>query len=200
MPDSIWHSDLGMCSSMGRTGVCWDNSMAESFFSILKNERVHRTAYATKVQARRHVILYIEGSRTAAADTKASVVAVQTKCTTLTNSQSRQREKSIKSAVRNPRSTSVQQALQRMDKVDTSILTIGGGLAAHCWPTCQPKQEGLAHLLREVQWLKSARLLSIELAKCLTTSTPEPSESRQISFVGFPIELLSEVVTVSAKP
>ena len=35
--------------------------MAESFFSALKNERVHRTVYATKTQARRDVISYIEG-------------------------------------------------------------------------------------------------------------------------------------------
>ena len=33
------------------------NAMAESFFSSLKNERV----YATKAQARRDVIAYIEG-------------------------------------------------------------------------------------------------------------------------------------------
>ena len=75
-PGAIWHSDrgsvytsaqyralvkrLGMRSSMGRTGVCWDNSMAESFFSMLKNERVYRTVYATKAQARRDVIRYIE--------------------------------------------------------------------------------------------------------------------------------------------
>jgi len=52
--------DLGMRSSMGRTGVCWDNAMAESFFSALKNERVYRTVYATKAQARRDVIAYIE--------------------------------------------------------------------------------------------------------------------------------------------
>lgn len=76
-PDAIWHSDrgsvytsaefralvtgLGMRSSMGRTGVCWDNSMAESFFSMLKNERVYRTVYATRAQARTDVIRYIEG-------------------------------------------------------------------------------------------------------------------------------------------
>ena len=53
--------DLGMRSSTGRTGVCWDNAMAESFFSALKNERVYRTVYATKAQARRDVIAYIEG-------------------------------------------------------------------------------------------------------------------------------------------
>ena len=35
--------------------------MAESFFSALENERVHRTVYATKRQARRDVICYIEG-------------------------------------------------------------------------------------------------------------------------------------------
>ena len=50
-----------MRSSTGRTGVCWDNAMAESFFAALKNERVYRTVYATKAQARRDVIAYIEG-------------------------------------------------------------------------------------------------------------------------------------------
>lgn len=53
--------DLGMRSSMGRTGICWDNAMAESFFSALKNERVYRTVYPTKTHARRDVIAYIEG-------------------------------------------------------------------------------------------------------------------------------------------
>lgn len=76
-PQAIFHSDRGsvytsgdyrelvkdldMRSSMGRTGVCWDNALAESFFSALKNERIHRTVYATKAQARRDVIAYIEG-------------------------------------------------------------------------------------------------------------------------------------------
>jgi len=76
-PQAIFHSDrgsvytsadyralikrLGMRSSMGKTGVCWDNAMAESFFSALKNERVYRTVYATKKQARRDIIAYIEG-------------------------------------------------------------------------------------------------------------------------------------------
>ena len=35
--------------------------MAESFFSSLKNELVHRTVYATKSRARQDVIAYIEG-------------------------------------------------------------------------------------------------------------------------------------------
>ena len=76
-PGAVFHSDrgsvytsadyralvnsLGMRSSMGRTGVCWDNAMAESFFSALKNERVYRTVYPTKARARRDVIAYIEG-------------------------------------------------------------------------------------------------------------------------------------------
>jgi len=37
------------------------NAMAESFFSALKNERVYRTVYATKAQAKRDIIAYIEG-------------------------------------------------------------------------------------------------------------------------------------------
>jgi transposase InsO family protein len=52
---------LGMRSSMGKTGACWDNTLAESFFSALKNERVHRTVYATKAQATRNLTMYIEG-------------------------------------------------------------------------------------------------------------------------------------------
>lgn len=76
-PNAIWHSDrgsvstsadyralvkrLGVRCSMGRTGVCWDNAMAESFFSALKNERVYCTVYATKERAKRDVITYIEG-------------------------------------------------------------------------------------------------------------------------------------------
>ncbi len=35
--------------------------MAESFFAALKNERVNRTVYSTKAQAKRDVIAYIEG-------------------------------------------------------------------------------------------------------------------------------------------
>ena len=33
--------------SVGRTEICYDNSMAESFFAALKNERVHLTQYPT---------------------------------------------------------------------------------------------------------------------------------------------------------
>jgi transposase InsO family protein len=37
-----------MVASVGRTGVCWDNSLAESFFAALKNQRLYRTVYPTK--------------------------------------------------------------------------------------------------------------------------------------------------------
>jgi len=33
----------GLRQSVGRTGICYDNAMAESFFAALKNERVYRT-------------------------------------------------------------------------------------------------------------------------------------------------------------
>ena len=46
--------------SVGRTGICYDNAMAESFFAALKNERVHRTQYPTRQHARKDLSRYIE--------------------------------------------------------------------------------------------------------------------------------------------
>lgn len=51
---------LGIQPSVGRTGVCWDNAAAESFFASLKNERTHRTVYPTKQLAISDVTRYIE--------------------------------------------------------------------------------------------------------------------------------------------
>ena len=72
----IFHSDRGtqytsaqfaehlkkyeITPSMGRTGVCWDNAMAESFFGALKNELIYRTVYPTREKARRAIAEYIE--------------------------------------------------------------------------------------------------------------------------------------------
>ena len=53
-------TELGLRRSVGRTGICYDNAMAESFFAALKNERVHRTQYPTREHARRDVVRYIE--------------------------------------------------------------------------------------------------------------------------------------------
>jgi putative transposase len=51
---------LGIRQSVGRTGICYDNALAESFFATLKNERVHRTAYPTRQHARHDIARYIE--------------------------------------------------------------------------------------------------------------------------------------------
>lgn len=52
--------DLHLVGSMGRTGVCWDNAMAESFFAALKNELIYRVVLPTREKARRLVAEYIE--------------------------------------------------------------------------------------------------------------------------------------------
>ena len=52
--------DKKMRGSMGRTGVCWDNAMAESFFASLKKELVHRTVYSTKRNAVDSIAHWIE--------------------------------------------------------------------------------------------------------------------------------------------
>jgi putative transposase len=74
--DCIFHSDRGtqytstefaatlaalnMRQSLGRTGCCYDNAQAESFFAALKNERVHRTVYPTRNKAKHDIAHYIE--------------------------------------------------------------------------------------------------------------------------------------------
>lgn len=75
-PDVVFHSDRGsqytssqfarhltslnVTPSMGRTGVCWDNALAESFFGALKNELVYRTSFPTQAKARTMIAEYIE--------------------------------------------------------------------------------------------------------------------------------------------
>ncbi|WP_329529682.1 IS3 family transposase [Streptomyces sp. NBC_01462] len=53
-------SSLGLRASVGHTGVCWDNAMAESFFGSLKNELVQRTSFPTRAHAHRAIVRYIE--------------------------------------------------------------------------------------------------------------------------------------------
>jgi transposase InsO family protein len=75
-PNAIFHSDRGcqytsgefaqFCTdkhvrtSVGRTGVCWDNAAAESFFAALKNEMYYRQAWPTRARARFAIAEYIE--------------------------------------------------------------------------------------------------------------------------------------------
>jgi putative transposase len=75
-PGAVFHSDRGaqytsaefarFCqahgikTSVGRTGVCWDNAAAESFFAALKNEMYYRQAFPTRARARFAVAGYIE--------------------------------------------------------------------------------------------------------------------------------------------
>lgn len=53
-------NQLNLRRSAGRTGICYDNAMAESFFGAIKNERVNRMTYATREDARRDITRYIE--------------------------------------------------------------------------------------------------------------------------------------------
>ncbi len=50
----------GISSSMSRKGNCWDNAVAESFFSTLKSELIHRTIFLTVEAARTAIAEWIE--------------------------------------------------------------------------------------------------------------------------------------------
>jgi len=58
-----WQSFLGkhnLDASMSRRGNCHDNAVAESFFQLLKRERIRRRTYLTRIAARQDVFDYIE--------------------------------------------------------------------------------------------------------------------------------------------
>jgi putative transposase len=52
--------ELGIRQSVGRTGICFDNALAESVNGTLKVELVHRTVYPTREKAREDIARWIE--------------------------------------------------------------------------------------------------------------------------------------------
>jgi putative transposase len=74
-PGVIFHSDRGcqytsaayaalaadcqVTLSVGRTGQCWDNALAESFFASLKGELIDTQTWPTRDMARRAIVEYI---------------------------------------------------------------------------------------------------------------------------------------------
>jgi hypothetical protein len=53
--------EAGVVPSMGSTGDCFDNALAESFFASLECELVARSRWRTHAEARLAVFDYIEG-------------------------------------------------------------------------------------------------------------------------------------------
>jgi putative transposase len=51
--------DLEVTLSSGRTGQCWDNALAESFFASLKGECINEQPWPTRAAARRATVDYI---------------------------------------------------------------------------------------------------------------------------------------------
>ena len=55
-----WCKDNNLVPSMSRRGNCYDNAVAEFFFSSLKKERIKKRIYKTRDMARSDVFDYIE--------------------------------------------------------------------------------------------------------------------------------------------
>lgn len=55
-----WLTQHGLLASLGSVGDCYDNAVAESFFSTLKRECVHRHPFQTRKEARTVIFEYIE--------------------------------------------------------------------------------------------------------------------------------------------
>ncbi|WP_392675221.1 transposase [Streptomyces sp. LN785] len=54
-------AEFGVQLSVGRTGQCWDNALAESFFSTIKRELLGTSAWASRAAARTAIFDFIEG-------------------------------------------------------------------------------------------------------------------------------------------
>jgi transposase InsO family protein len=50
----------GIVQSMSRKGNCWDNAVAESFFSTIKTELIYQNKFKTREEARHAIFEYIE--------------------------------------------------------------------------------------------------------------------------------------------
>ncbi|GAA0631911.1 hypothetical protein GCM10009547_39690 [Sporichthya brevicatena] len=53
--------ELGVTLSVGRTGQCWDNALAESFFATIKGELLEHRSWPSHAAARAAIFDYIEG-------------------------------------------------------------------------------------------------------------------------------------------
>jgi transposase InsO family protein len=56
---SLLAGDLQVRLSVGRTGQCWDNALAETFFASLKGECLNQHSWPTRTAARRAIVDYI---------------------------------------------------------------------------------------------------------------------------------------------
>ena len=50
----------GIVASMSRTGDCYDNAVAESFFATLKTECIYPRRFATRAEAREAIFHFVE--------------------------------------------------------------------------------------------------------------------------------------------
>jgi putative transposase len=56
-----WCKDNRLSPGMSRRGNCWDNAVAESFFSSLKSEQIKKRIYQARAEAKSEIFDYIEG-------------------------------------------------------------------------------------------------------------------------------------------
>jgi putative transposase len=54
-------SQFGIQLSVGRTGQCWDNALAESFFATIKRELLDTATWPSLVAVRTAIFEFIEG-------------------------------------------------------------------------------------------------------------------------------------------
>jgi transposase InsO family protein len=74
--------EYGITPSMSRRGNCYDNAMAENFFSILKTECIYRHELRTFDEARKLIDEYIDFYNNERIQTKTSLTPLEKRCQT----------------------------------------------------------------------------------------------------------------------
>jgi len=69
--------DYGITPSMSRRGNCYDNALAENFFSILKTECIYRYKITTLSEARQLIDEYIDFYNNERIQTKTSLTPLE---------------------------------------------------------------------------------------------------------------------------
>ena len=146
-------TDLGMRQSVGRTGVCWDNAVAESAWSSLKRELVHRHHFASRPEARRAIFAWINTYNSRRLHSSLGYIPPHRMGTAIPSTPGRPGRVTTVTGQRGEPQTFLKRALKSdtSEAVATSPFVSASQVLAMPWSVKARKQEGLMVLVEAIR-------------------------------------------------